>query len=922
MIRSQMNVAVSQITRLFDEGTVSGLSDGQLLDRFLDRRDESAFTALVERHGPMVFCTCQAVIRDYASAEDAFQATFLVLACKARTIRGRDVIGGWLHRVAHRIAIQASADAARQRGRERLLSDRIAQDQSTGVVSDDWQQVLHEEVARLSEKYRLPVLLCNLEGKTHAQAAACIEATVKAAAQMSSTAMRIAIGEVVSTTAAALVRKSLRAMLVGELKTLASVVMIVCVLGCIAWRVAASGQVEGRAPGAMPKPRDLAAAIPVQAKTDGPNLPREATTFEGRVVDPEGQPIQGAALYLNSFRLKQTKNLPVRATTGADGRFQFAVSPSEFDTPDTDDSSSPISIVARAKGYGFGVEKVRGDTKDLTLRLVRDDVPIAGRIIDLEGRPVAGVTVRVLSVRATTTSSLDQWLRALAERKEFNDLEDEFLPNRLEGPAVPSFFPSEVSAEDGTVRIEGVGRERVANLRIDGRTIESKQFEVRTRPGETIRVPDDKNLSEPDQITIYGARFDHAAGPTRLIEGVVRDQDTGKPLTGIMVRGNHSLGNPIVYVQSITDAQGYYRLIGLPRGREGDVVAVAPCDFLVNESTKAEMTVPPDEELPYLAVSVPVAKTPATGTLRLDIKMKRGTWVTGRVVDPATGKPVRAQVDYFVFSDSPALQAVPNLYLESFHFTRKDASFGRAVLSGPGLLAARAHGDRYLSAAGLGELKNQPTNGLLDTLPYQAAPTNYHVVAEINPAHGTATLTRDLVLQTGRSLTITAVGPDGKPLNELQIAGLKDMGYWETPPPDAWAHTVFDLKPGKARTLTFLHVKQRLAGQVILRGDETRPQTVTLQPWSVLTGRVINRDGEPVGECDLSGVNLPGGYPHVGKDGRFRLEGLIPDKPYTVDVLSKGSQLEGTIARGLKIGPGKTIDLHDVVPLADGTDKR
>ena len=143
--------------------------------------------------------------------------------------------------------------------------------------------------------------------------------------------------------------------------------------------------------------------------------------------------------------------------------------------------------------------------------------------------------------------------------------------------------------------------ERVATLQIEGPTIETKQFEVRTRPGETIRVPDYKRLTEPDLITIYGASFEHVAGPTRPIEGVVRDQDTGKPLAGIMVRGEHSLGNPIVYVQSITDAKGHYRLVGLPRGREGDVVAVPPCDFRVVDSVKAELNIPADKELPYLA---------------------------------------------------------------------------------------------------------------------------------------------------------------------------------------------------------------------------------------------------------------------------------------------------------------------------------
>ena len=193
-------------------------------------------------------------------------------------------------------------------------------------------------------------------------------------------------------------------------------------------------------------------------------------------------------------------------------------------------------------------------------------------------------------------------------------------------------------------------------------------------------------------------------------------------------------------------------------------------------------------------------------------------------------------------------------------------------------------------------------------------------MAEIDPAEGTATLNRDLLLETGRSTTVTAFGPDGKPLTDMKFAGLRDMAYWETAPSDASTHTIISLKPGKGRVLTFLNEKKRLIGQLAVRGDEAGPQTVTLRPWCILTGRVVNGDGEPWGECQLNGINLPQGYAHVGTDGRFRAEGLIPNQPYDLRILSNGSQLGGFIAKGLKLGPGETIDLHDVVPKNEGNE--
>ena len=107
--------AFRHLRDLFGAGSVVGLGDGQLLARYSSSKDEAAFEALVGRHGPMVLATCRAVLRNEHDVEDAFQATFLVLARKAGSIRGGDALGGWLHRVAYRASVQASVEAKRRR---------------------------------------------------------------------------------------------------------------------------------------------------------------------------------------------------------------------------------------------------------------------------------------------------------------------------------------------------------------------------------------------------------------------------------------------------------------------------------------------------------------------------------------------------------------------------------------------------------------------------------------------------------------------------------------------------------------------------------------------------------------------------------------------------------------------------------------
>ncbi len=157
------------IDALFRLGVVTGLTDGRLLERFVARSDaegQIAFKAIVRRHGPMVLGVCRRVLRHEQSAEDAFQATFLVLALKARTVRAPESLGPWLHGVAARIARRALVTSRRHEYEPMPAEDPL--DTSLTPNSDlaDLAGVLDEELGRLPEKYRLPIVLCYLEGRT------------------------------------------------------------------------------------------------------------------------------------------------------------------------------------------------------------------------------------------------------------------------------------------------------------------------------------------------------------------------------------------------------------------------------------------------------------------------------------------------------------------------------------------------------------------------------------------------------------------------------------------------------------------------------------------------------------------------------------------------------------------------------------
>jgi RNA polymerase sigma factor (sigma-70 family) len=152
---------------LFREGTLGSLSDAQLLERFLasGAAAGAAFDVLMTRRGPMVLGVCRRILRDVHAAEDSFQATFLVLVRRAGAIRRRESLGPWLHGVARRVALRARTAALVRQEREA----RAAIDPATALaepVADDLGPALHAEIVRLPEKYRAPIVLCYLDGRT------------------------------------------------------------------------------------------------------------------------------------------------------------------------------------------------------------------------------------------------------------------------------------------------------------------------------------------------------------------------------------------------------------------------------------------------------------------------------------------------------------------------------------------------------------------------------------------------------------------------------------------------------------------------------------------------------------------------------------------------------------------------------------
>src|SRR5262245_61701258 len=172
MSHGTLGTLLGHVQRIAGADLADGLTDRQLLERFTSRREPAALAALVRRHGRLVLSACRQVLTNEADVEDAFQATFLVLLRKAGTTCWRVSVGSWLFGVAHRIAVRARAETGKRRRRENEASARRAEAVEAADLS--WAEacaVLHAELDRLPDKFRLPLLLCYLDGKTRDEAA-------------------------------------------------------------------------------------------------------------------------------------------------------------------------------------------------------------------------------------------------------------------------------------------------------------------------------------------------------------------------------------------------------------------------------------------------------------------------------------------------------------------------------------------------------------------------------------------------------------------------------------------------------------------------------------------------------------------------------------------------------------------------------
>ncbi len=999
-----MGAALREINRLFADGVLAGLSDAQLLEHFQTRKDVRAFEVLVARHGPMVLSVCRGILRDPHDAEDAFQATFLVLVTKGRTIRGRDALAGWLYQVAHRVAIQANSAAARRRTLERQVGQMaLASRANEPAVADELLPALHDEIARLPEKYRLAVVHCDLQGMTQAQAAGQLhwsertihqrlaegrarlkrrlarrglapdgatlgavfarEARAAVPAAWSEATARAALATVthtittgiVSAAATQLTQEVFKVMLVQKLK-LATATLLAA--GLIAWGASAAFVSVGKetAPRGAPAPLGAASKPAGDAAVPEPTPARADTdgTFpvRGRVVDPEGKPVAGASVQVRPYdEMDPPPSSPAAGThkvpaavTDADGRFQFELEKGAGDVTSEGGPAWHLTRIAAA-APGFAPAWVEAGwlikTGEATLRLVRDDVPIHGRILDSQGRPVSGVVVRIRVLGAIKDGiDLDAMLASgsLAENKVASWYGYDLLgpPREVErAPVWTGDRDNWTTGPDGRFEVHGVGRDRVARLSFHGMgvvadgTLDVMARASKPAPAAQPAHPQDSLAfgkegafmgTYPQGTQLVGATFDYIASPAKPITGIVRLKGSRKPVAGARVWAADPATHTAVTAR--TDGAGRFRLDGLPKG-----------GFY-------QLRLYPRSGIdPFLAHMEILDDTEGLKPIEAEIDAPLGAIVAARLIEKATGRTVPpAHVRYIKAPDNVEPGSAP------LAFSRlANGAVAMTVPPGHAMLAATAavstKDDPYVCARLKPEDRGKGIGGFGDNETLRFPLNGSHTYRYINVPAGTESFAVDLELTSGQKRKARLVGPTGKPVTGTRVYG-QTSRWGQIQTIDGDSFEIRGLERGHPRLVLFTNQDLDLVGSVLLNDDDIKSDTpliIRMERAGSVKGRLVDADGQPLSGAklqsttyDSDSINLPPGpdglWPDnetftADADGRFQVDGLKRHAKTTIHVIGAGTRPNvrlstKSVLKDLTLEPGQVRDLGDVKVIA------
>jgi RNA polymerase sigma factor (sigma-70 family) len=876
MTATRANLVLRHIRELAD-----AFDDRQLLERFAATHEEAAFAALVRRHGPLVLGVCRRVLGDPHDAEDAFQATFLALARRAASVGRRAALGTWLYQVAYHAALRTRKQSAVRRQLEDKAPLRQAPDPLAEVSGRELLAVLDEELARLPERLRAPLVLCYLEGKARDEAARELGwslGTLKRRleqgravlhARMTGRGISLAAllaaslgGAAVAPSLAAATVAAARLAPAGAARKLLAVAVLL--LGLAA---AGTGVLTQRTPAAPPAaaPEAKARPAPPEKPAPPPAPPadeKKQTAVSGRVLGADGKPVPEAHVALAGLPRSRhafdsgwlDETVLARGRTDAEGRFRIGLAGA------TRASYEDVFAIAGKDGHGLTWGKVprSAEGPEFVLRLTAEKL-VRGRVLDLQGLPVVGAEVCLYGLGG----------RGDGQRV---DVGVWGLPNDHFPP-----WPAPTKTDkDGKFVLRGLNPDLKGMLTVDA--------EDHAPAHADIKAGTEDKTQEMKIILL----------PAVVVEGVVTAADTGKPIPGVQVRPG---SGEAVW----TDDKGHYRV------RPG-----------LDGSHRIQVS-PPDHQ-PYLPLETTADWPRGAVRHELNLSLARGVLVRGKVTDAASGKPVAGAVIY----DGA------RLWLRLVK-SGPDGTFRIAVAPGRSPLLVKGPDNDYVA------LQVTSKELFRDTPPYYRLYPDALIPLDLKAGAGPVEVSAKL--RRGVTVRGRLLDPDGKPVDEAVLLCWNQLPRYNASwfaSPVAVRDGGFELRgcdPEETYPVHFLDARHEWGASVKVTPKEVgdRPLTVRLEKCGRAVVRFVNKEGKPVPgyspyvnivcrpgskgvEADndfvanVDHINYHGGGGYAsGADGRATFPALIPGVTYRL----YGPGLKKDVEVSAKAG--ETREVPDVV---------
>lgn len=629
------------------------------------------------------------------------------------------------------------------------------------------------------------------------------------------------------------------------------------------------------------------------AKDASRTRPAKEKVVRGRVLLPDGQPAARADLYwteTESSGARKKAKAVRRGMTNDDGQFEITLSQNML--PST---QNPQSVMARKAGFGVAWLRITREEipSDITLKMVADR-PIHGRVIDTEGRPVVGARIAIGSLLAPPDGDLDPFL--LAWKQSWRDA----FFSKLDEPG--GFYATfdaigALTNDDGRFEIFGVGIERVAALEIRSDGYGYDQLYIVNRDGFDAESYNQLTLSDRmPGMNIRGGTsprlasspFEHVLVAELVIRGKVSTSEAS-PVVGASVYSHSSGWAPDV--TSITESSGRYELHGHPRGATVFLSVGAPEESHLLDSSLQRQAAAMETELV------------------IDVEMKPGVAVEGRVFDRATGKGVQAGVQFVALPENRFVDKD-----DRHHFatqTNKDGQFHLMIVPGPGVLMAQVHGGAriadhditpYRQASFSPEDSQRVPTTVNGDDRYFTVHDNAIEFLSIENAVKVLDLTSnngpticDLPVDPGKTVKIAIEDEQGQPVGEAFVSGLTDTwpNTFRLAEPSC---TAYGLGADRPRRVCVLHPIRRLAASITLTGDEREPVTIKLAGSASMSGRALTPDGQPLADA-LVQINYAGRSASellrfselehtpfkTDNEGRFLADNILPGEQLSLD---------------------------------------